>query len=183
MFDSRQKKDSRHMNLLVLSDSHGRTSRILEAIDRQVRRPDAIIFLGDGLRDMAYCELNGIPLYAVCGNCDFHTVYGGVCGEEEILITLGDKRILMTHGHEYGVKSSLARLVASAVRRDVDLVLFGHTHIPLERCIPEGMNEFGIEQKKPLYLLNPGSVGGYDGSFGSVEIDKGGNILLSHGEI
>ena len=98
-------------------------------------------------------------------------------------MTLGGKRILMAHGHEYGVKSSLARIVASAVSRDVDIVLFGHTHEPQELYLPEGENQFGITQKKPLYLLNPGSIGGYDGTWGCVSIDRSGRVLMSHGRL
>ncbi|MBQ8410034.1 MAG: YfcE family phosphodiesterase [Clostridia bacterium] len=171
------------MDILVFSDSHGRTSKLLEAFERQVKRPDAIVFLGDGLRDVAYCDFGDIPLYAVCGNCDFYSVYGGVRGEDEILITLGGKRIMMTHGHDYGVKSSLGRLVASAVRKDADIVLFGHTHMPLEKHLPAGESEFGITLEKPLDLFNPGSIGGYDSDFGCVTINGQGRVMLSHGTL
>ena len=41
------------MNILVFSDSHGRGSRMLEALARQIKKPDAVIFLGDGLRDLS----------------------------------------------------------------------------------------------------------------------------------
>lgn len=172
------------MNILVFSDSHGRTSKILEAFEKQIKKPDAIVFLGDGLRDLSYCDfIERIPVYAVCGNCDFYSVYGGVRGEDEILITLGGKRILMTHGHDYGVKHSLGGLVSAAVRKEADIVLFGHTHVPLEKCLPTGECEYGIRLPKPLYLMNPGSIGGYDGSFGCMEIDRHGNVILSHGEL
>ena len=137
-------KGTKRMNVLILSDSHGRTSKILQAIEAQPSPPDAIVFLGDGLRDMAYCDLDGIPLYAICGNCDFYSIYGEVRGENEIIADVGGKRVMMTHGNDYGVKSGLGTIVAAASRKDVDIVLFGHTHEPLERYISTEQNQICI---------------------------------------
>ena len=171
------------MELLIFSDSHGRGSRMLEALSRQVKRPDAIIFLGDGLRDLSYCEFGDIPVLAVCGNCDTFTFFGKGNAEDEIVMTLGGKKIMMTHGDRYAVKNGLARLVAAADQKGADIVLFGHTHARFEKYLPEGETEYGISLKKPMYLFNPGSVGGYDGSFGCVCIEDSGKVVLSHGEI
>ena len=171
------------MNILVFSDSHGRGSNMIEALSRQIRRPDAVVFLGDGLRDLAYCEFGDIPIFAVSGNCDIYTFYGKGNADDEIVISLGGKRIMMTHGDTYSVKSGLGRLVLAAAEKDVDIVLFGHTHVKTEIYLPEGESDFEIELKKPLYLLNPGSIGGYDKSFGAVEIRDGGEVILSHGEL
>ena len=56
------------LTFLVASDTHGRADLLLEAFRRA--RPDGVLFLGDGLRD-----LNVLPqdttLRAVCGNCDW----------------------------------------------------------------------------------------------------------------
>lgn len=171
------------MNLLVFSDSHGRGSNMLEALSRQIKKPDAIIFLGDGLRDISYCEFGDIPLFAVSGNCDTFSFYGKGIAEDQIVMTLGGKRIMMTHGDLYGVKSGLGRLVKVADEREVDIVLFGHTHEALSVYLPEGDESFGFKLKKPLYLFNPGSIGGYERSFGSVTIDTRGGVLTSHGNI
>ncbi len=169
------------MNLLVLSDSHGRTSRILEALSRQVQRPDAVVFLGDGLRDLAYADLV-LPIYAVAGNCDVYTAFAGLRAEEEILVSLEGKRIMMTHGDAYGVKSGLGRLIMAAKRKEVDIVLFGHTHVALEQYLPAGDTDYGITLDKPIYLFNPGSIGGFDGSFGCLTVTQKG-VLLSHGTL
>lgn len=169
------------MNILVFSDSHGRGSNMLEALSRQIKRPDAIVFLGDGLRDVSYCEFGDIPLLAVCGNCDTFTFFGRGNAEDEIVMTLGGKRIMMTHGDRYAVKLGMARLVRAASEKDVDIVLFGHTHAAFEKFLPAGESEYGITLKKPLYLFNPGSVGGYEPSFGTVEIKQNGEVILAHG--
>lgn len=171
------------MNILVFSDSHGRGSNMVEAFGRQIKRPDAIVFLGDGLRDLSYCEFGYIPIFAVTGNCDVYNFYGKGVAYDEIVMSLGGKRVMMTHGDAYAVKLGLSRLIKAAVEKDADVVLFGHTHQPCEIYLPEGECEYGIDLKKPLYLLNPGSIGGYDRSFGAVEIRHSGDVVLSHGEL
>lgn len=171
------------MNILVFSDSHGRGSNMLEALSRQIKKPDAVVFLGDGLRDLSYCDFGEIPIFAVSGNCDFYSFYGRGNADEEIVVSLGGKRIMMTHGDRYSVKQGLGRLIKAADEKGVDIVLFGHTHTPTEVYIPEGDSEWGVSLKKPLYLFNPGSIGGYEKSFGSLTVGKGGEVILSHGEL
>ncbi len=171
------------MNLLVFSDSHGRGSNMLEAFSRQIKNPDAIVFLGDGLRDLSYCEFGDVPIFAVCGNCDTFTFYGKGNADDEIVMTLGDKRIMMTHGDRYAVKLGLSRLVLSANEKGADIVLFGHTHTPTSIFLDANENEFGVRLKKPMYLFNPGSIGGYDATFGNVTVDGRGGVLLSHGNL
>lgn len=181
--ERRAAERTNNMNLLVFSDSHGRTSKLLEAFSRQIKKPDAVIFLGDGLRDISYCDGWDVPLLCVCGNCDVFNIFGSVNAEEEMFITLGGKRIMMTHGHNYSVKSTLTRLCMAAKRNDADIVLFGHTHQAFEQYLPAGETEYGVTLTKPLYLFNPGSIGDYESSFGCIEIDAGGRVLLSHGNL
>jgi putative phosphoesterase len=174
------------MTLLILSDSHGRADRVAEAIRRV--RPDGILFAGDGLRDLTYCDLP-CPLWAVRGNCDWirsPLILGGSAIpaddlQDEELITLDGVRILLTHGHKYGVKGGLGSAVAAASRQDADILIFGHTHIPLELHLsPDGAYEYGVA--KPLTVFNPGSLGDSDASFGTLTI-RGGQILLGHGNL
>ena len=101
------------MEILVFSDSHGREGKIREAIERQIKKPDAIIFLGDGLRDMDRIETDGIPTLCVCGNCDVGSMFSGGVPEQRCVI-LGDKRIFFTHGHRYCVKNTLIPLLSEA---------------------------------------------------------------------
>jgi putative phosphoesterase len=171
------------MNILVFSDSHGRGSNMVEVFARQIKKPDAIVFLGDGLRDLAYCEFGDVPIFAVTGNCDTYTFYGSGNADDEIVMSLGGKRVMMTHGDRYAVKLGVARIIKAAVEKDADVVLFGHTHKPVEIYLPAGESEYGINLKKPLYLLNPGSIGAYERSFGAVEIRESGEVVLSHGEV
>ena len=90
------------MNILVLSDSHGNLSNMEEAVERE--RPQLILHLGDCWRDAERLaeRYPNIPMEHVPGNCD--------CRPEEPaerLLFLEDKRVLICHGHTYGVKQSL----------------------------------------------------------------------------
>ena len=167
------------MQILVFSDSHGRCDKINEALSRQIKKPDAIIFLGDGLRDMMNVDRGDCSVYSVRGNCDGLIV--SYSPDEQCLI-LGDKRIFFTHGHRYGVKSTLTPLISEAARREADIVLYGHTHEGYERELLTE-NEYGIRLKKPLYIMNPGSIGSYPYRFGVITIDQEGRVLLSHGSL
>ncbi len=172
------------MTLLILSDSHGRPDRIREAIDRT--RPDGILFAGDGLRDLASASVEGSPLWAVRGNCDWITtpvIWGGspLAPQEEELITVEGVRILLMHGHTYRVKGGLGAAIARAVHQHADILVFGHTHIPLELHLsPHTPGEYAVQ--KPLTVFNPGSLGDRDGSFGTLTV-RGGVPLLGHGSL
>ena len=170
------------MTLLVLSDSHGRPDLIEEAIRRV--RPDGILFAGDGLRDLSRVEIP-CPLWAVSGNCDWLTtpliINGGVFEPQtEELVTVEGIRILLTHGHKYGVKSGPTAAAYRALELGADILVYGHTHVPVEYRLPPA--EGGSEERKPLILFNPGSIGDRDGSFGTITIRRG-VILCGHGKL
>lgn len=171
------------MNFLVFSDSHGRASGMMEAFARQIKKPDAVFFLGDGLRDISYCDFGGTPIYAVVGNCDYFATFGSVSAYSELELTLGGKKIFLSHGHEYDVKNGYGRIVAEGAERGADIVLFGHTHNAFAEYLPEGETDYGVVLEKPMYLMNPGSIGGFFRTWGCIEIDKSGNVILSHGEL
>lgn len=145
------------MRILVVSDVHGRSDRLREAI---LRQPTArhVIFLGDGLRqaEQAAEEFPDRTFYMVPGNCDFGADLPPVRQE-----TIGGKRFYFTHGHRHDVKYSLYRLDLAARSAVADIVLFGHTHVPYE------------EYADGLYLLNPGSLG-TGGTYGYVDVAGGG---------
>ena len=161
---------------LVFSDSHGNFFKVNEALARQVKRPDGIFFLGDGIGDVKFFDKGSIPIYCVSGNCDRRESFADDEAPEENLVKICGYTVMMTHGHRYGVKSGLGNIISAAKERDADILLFGHTHERLEATY---MKDNG----KPLYILNPGSIGGYNASFGVISISDGGEILFSHGEI
>ncbi len=169
------------MKFVIASDSHGRRDLISE-LSRLHKSREGFLFLGDGVRDLFSEELSeGGKLFAsVRGNCDYMGVFGADTPQEELLLNIGGFNILMLHGHTQGVKSGIERAAAYALKRDADVLLFGHTHLPLEKYFPEGTELFDIVSTKPLYVFNPGSLSQH--SYGLMQI-KNDQILFSHGEI
>ncbi len=179
------------MLLLILSDSHGHPEAITEAIRRT--RPDVILFAGDGLRDLARCDLP-CPCRVVRGNCDVlltPLVLNGVAVEptDDESVVWDGIRILLMHGHRYGVKSTLDAAIAEAIRREADVLVFGHTHQPLEQhLLPDDADASaprlygGQRLTKPLTVFNPGSAGAYPGTFGTMTV-RSGQLLFGHGTL
>ena len=111
------------MNAAVFSDTHSNTALMVEAVRRF--RPDVIIHLGDHDRDTGILrrEFPEIPLYAVCGNCDY--------GSQEStwdVVPLGPVKAFITHGHLFNVRWGLDSLVYAAMEQGCQLALYGHTH-------------------------------------------------------
>ncbi len=144
------------MKILVLSDSHGNTQPMLDAVFDE--DPQQIVHLGDHSRDCA-ALLEAYPriqLRSVRGNCD------GRAREPDWdeFVTDG-KRIFMTHGHLYGVKTGLGPVLNAAFLREADILLFGHTHTPFH-ATAEG-----------LLVVNPGSVGMGKRTYAVLELEHG----------
>ena len=170
-----------YMDILVFSDSHGNLRNIQKALDAQIKKPDAILFLGDGLSSFQYLDFDGIPFYSVSGNCD-GDFYGSLFSDDERIIELSGKKIMMTHGHKYDVKHTLTRLIYTAAVREVDIVLYGHTHMAHE-CVLTPDNCEMPKLQKNLYVMNPGAIGSGGSSFGVISISRNGEILLSCGRV
>lgn len=145
------------MKILIVSDSHGNIDHMVQAVEQET--PDRILHLGDCWQDGVQLQARfpALPFAQVPGNCDFYP-------EEppEKLLFWGDKRILMCHGHTYGVKQSLLRAGYAAEQEHLDLFLFGHTHRPL------------IDRRGKTFFLNPGSIGDHlRPSYGIVTLEDG----------
>lgn len=146
------------MKVLVLSDSHGNVANMIQAVEREA--PRMILHLGDCWRDgeRLHDHFPELPFEQVYGNCDF---FRGT-REAEKLLYLGEKRVLMCHGHTYGVKQSLLAAGLAAEEKDADLFLFGHTHKPL------------VDMRGKTLFLNPGSIGDYARpAYGVVTLEGG----------
>ena len=168
------------MEILIFSDSHGRVEGMRRAILLQPKAPDLILHLGDGAGDTEYLRTRGAPVLSVRGNCDWFTVASMT--REDLLLEEQGHKIFMAHGHRFDVKSGTGGILAHAVRLGADIVLFGHTHEPLERCIPAGETVGGVTLERPVYLFNPGSVGRGDCSFGTLSLTPSA-VLFSHGTV
>jgi len=152
------------MDLLIFSDSHGRIGNMVDVMERLYGRYNTVIHLGDNERDAKRMEqaYPSVPFYAVAGNCDFN-------GEEKFkLIGIYGKRIFITHGHEYGVKSGFGKLKQAAAKNKADACLFGHTH------------EAHYERVDGMIIMNPGSIeyprGRHGTSYAMLTVSTSGDI-------
>lgn len=145
------------MLFLVFSDSHGSIVEMKEIICSQ-EQVNGIFHAGDFIADAMVLqrEFPQIPVYKVCGNCD---MISAGCDEE--IIEIEGKRIFLTHGHKYHVKSDLRDLSYKTIEGGFDLTIFGHTH------------QKAIDYAGKAVMLNPGAVSGYDRSYGRVVIKDG----------
>ena len=176
-------------DILIVSDTHGRVGRLNELIEYRQGlikngEPLMLIYLGDGLKDLFSCtQYDNIISHAVRGNCDFSIADRiSPYGEEmpiDCLIHIDKYKVFITHGHSFSVKSGYDEICREASKREVDIVLFGHTHLPTLEYIKKGSIR-GVE--RDLVLFNPGSLGDmFEGSFGNLSISDNG-FLLSHGK-
>ncbi len=130
------------MKLLVLSDIHGEHYIMKQVLEREADA-DAIFFLGDGIRDVDVWQRANPQrkLYAVRGNCDYEQMW-----PLEGLAAFDGTLFFYTHGHEYGVKSTMSVIADAARARGADVVLYGHTHYPI------------LTQQDGIRFFNPGSL-------------------------
>lgn len=143
--------------ILVLSDSHGNMSNMIEAVNNT--EPDMILHLGDCWSDAQKLRKKypEIPMEQVPGNCDWDE------GEEELILTIEGMQVLVCHGHAYNVKAGYLTMEMGALEKNVDLALFGHTH------------KVFYDYHNGVRLMNPGSIGappwGVPPSYGILTID------------
>ena len=126
---------------LILSDTHGNIAA-MNKLKGIMAECDYIIHLGDYHRDLQsfseeFCE----KIYSVNGNCDG--------GGKDLVFEVDGKKILLTHGDRYDVKSSLYKLLLKAKEIKADVVMFGHTHCPV------------VEERDGILFINPGTLNGY----------------------
>lgn len=128
------------LNFAVAGDTHGKIQKLEKAL--QMLKPDYLFFTGDYYSDgLKLARHLSIDWTGVMGNCDF-----GFKVKREQQITIAGYNFYLVHGHQYGVKRNHNTIYYRGVEVNADIVLFGHTHIPMCKKI-EG-----------IWLINPGSA-------------------------
>lgn len=151
------------MKVLIVSDTHGKNHYLLKTLER-VSPIDLLIHLGDYDGGEEYIRsITPCPMEMVSGNNDF---FNGL--PKEKIIQIGKYNVMLTHGHRYGVYYTTSDIKEAAIRNKADIVIFGHTHIPM------------IDLKDKVWLINPGSLGlprqhGRIPSFIIMDIDSNGD--------
>lgn len=160
------------MKILVFGDTHGNITNMINIINRH-SNIDCIIHLGDNVKDALKVKsmFHNIPIKFIRGNCDFNEV----TALDELIFEFSDKKVMITHGHRYGVKYGYENIYKYAISKEVDIVLFGHTHIPY------------LDFHSKLHVMNPGSTSGIRApkcaTFGLIEVDEDKKIHMTLAEI
>ncbi|MBQ6469383.1 MAG: metallophosphoesterase [Lachnospiraceae bacterium] len=161
--DARTKKK----RILIISDTHG-YSREVEPLFRKIRQADFLIHCGDVYGDEDYiracaAEILGCPCSIVQGNNDLWTDL-----PQEEIMTIAGHKILVCHGHRYGISYDTSSLKKHAKSKGAAIVCCGHTHVPM------------IDTRDPeILLINPGSLSlprqsGRESSYAMMELDETG---------
>jgi putative phosphoesterase len=133
------------VRLLIISDTHvpARARDLPPQVWDEVGRADVVIHAGDWVAPALLDELEdrAARLIGVYGNNDGAELRRRL--PEVARVTLGGLRVAVVH--ETGGKAG-RELRADRDYQNVDLLIFGHSHIPWDTVSPGG-----------LRLLNPGS--------------------------
>ncbi|MCM3568365.1 metallophosphoesterase family protein [Neobacillus mesonae] len=124
--------------ILIVSDSHGLTRELEVIRERHLSEADVMIHCGDSQLSPDHRSISGY--LTVAGNCDFADF------PQDLVSNVADKKIFVTHGHHYSVKSSLMNLKYKAKEVHADIVCFGHSHV------------LGAEVVDGTLFVNPGSI-------------------------
>ena len=134
------------VRVVVLADTHiraGSSRRVPEAVYPALERADLVLHAGDLLVPEVLDELRRFaPVHAVFGNNDVPELVATL--PEQVALDLDGVRVAMVHdsGASKGRPARMRRWFP-----DADVVVFGHSHIPI--------NEPGIDGQ---LLFNPGST-------------------------
>lgn len=155
------------MKLLVVSDSHGWNTVLTDLKRRYANKVDAMIHCGDSELSADDPAIEGYTI--VRGNCDMEDQF-----PNDMLESVEDSRVFVTHGHRYDVKMTLLNLTYKAKEHSADFVFFGHTHTA------------GVEQQDGIIYLNPGSIslpkGRREKTYAIVEVDKKKTVVHFYDE-
>ena len=121
------------MKIIVFSDSHGRCDKmtnIISGFKEKAYAPDYIVHLGDYMRDAKILQKQfpEIPVLYVYGNGEY-SLEGNDYEKE---VEIGGKKIFILHGHTKNVRFSIDTLKMVAGQKKYDMILYGHTHAPME---------------------------------------------------
>lgn len=124
------------MQIIVVSDSHGKNSRLDEILQMY---PHADMYLHCG--DIETDEYHYPQYKTVLGNNDYFYDYPNA-----LILDVGEHKILMMHGNQFSYVNRIEKMAQRALEQGCDIFCYGHTHVA------------SLEEIQGVLLLNPGSL-------------------------
>jgi hypothetical protein len=132
-----------------VSDTHGNVEAIQDVTYHFLAaRVDQVLHLGDDYLDILFFEAANLKVLAVPGL--YCPEYRDPAIANRRIENLEGVMILMTHSPDITKFDQPGDLDPEGILSDVDIVLFGHTHVP------------GIQEKQGVYWINPGHLKAHD---------------------
>ena len=103
------------IKILAVSDSHGNKDILNELALRYSNQVDHFVHCGDS--ELSSSDLIWGIMSTVMGNCDYDYQMN-----DEYRFQAGSKNVLVVHGHQHSVRSSIAGLKREAEQANVSLV-------------------------------------------------------------
>ncbi|MEW6070050.1 MAG: YfcE family phosphodiesterase [Candidatus Thermoplasmatota archaeon] len=153
------------MKLGIVADSHGNLEYLKKALEFLIRAEvDELVHLGDDYEDLDNLEIE-VKLLRVPGV--FSHLYKDPNIPNRVIKNYKSWRILITHtkeAHENDLPQDIKPEVVTE-NKEVDIVLYAHTHIP------------NLELSNNILWLNPGHLKkedkkGFNASLGILEIEE-----------
>ncbi|GGD66034.1 metallophosphoesterase family protein [Paenibacillus nasutitermitis] len=135
------------MRIIIVSDTHmpRMNKKLPDRLVRELRSADHILHAGDWTQLSVYDMLAAYaPTDGVAGNNDGPEIIRKFGWRK--LLTFQGVRIGMVHGHGTGKRTDTeATAVSSFADEKPDVILYGHSHIPV------------LRQSAGILVMNPGS--------------------------
>jgi len=132
------------MRIGVTGDTHGSSQAVRRVVHAS---PEAEMYwhTGDYAHDAKMLHyISGKNVSGVRGNCDAWFT-GKDDAPQNCYLEIEGFNVWITHGHLYDVDRGTQRLAEEAKLCGIDVVVYGHTHVPL------------IEEVGGVLIVNPGS--------------------------
>ncbi|MFC4410398.1 metallophosphoesterase family protein [Chungangia koreensis] len=133
------------MKIVILGDTHmpKMGKKFPERLRKELDNADLILHTGDWQTIDVVENLSVYaPIKGVVGNVDGEDIQKRF--PEKLIVELPSLRIGLTHGHGRG-KTTEKRAMDTFKDEPIDLLIFGHSHIPIHRKVGD------------LTIFNPGS--------------------------
>lgn len=128
------------MKVLIVSDTHRKNENYFKVLE--LVKPEQVIHCGDAEgSEYVLTEAAKCPVQIVLGNNDFFSYL-----PRELELKIASYKVWVTHGHNYYVSMGNEVIKREAQARDMDIVMYGHTHKPV------------VDRKGSVIAVNPGSL-------------------------